>query len=110
MYHCKQHGLNYPSNFSINKKLVLKNNNKIGKPFGASAVTDNNKPKVLTMKVLKPEVKLQLGSQSFDNIRNMCGLNNEISNQLKGASVPNNIPLCDKRKALINIKNMFGLN
>ncbi|HJT83401.1 MAG TPA: hypothetical protein VJ697_02870 [Nitrososphaeraceae archaeon] len=93
--HCKEHGLNCPHNFiNNNKKLVL--NNKTGKPFGASAITA--KDNTIIMKILKPEIKYQLGVQSFNNIRNMLGLGN---NNLKGASSPvqqqeNNI--CEKTR------------
>jgi hypothetical protein len=110
LHQCKEHGLNCPSNFSFNKKVVLNNNNRTGKPFGASsvAVKDNT----IIMKVLKPEIKYQLGVQSFNNIRNMLGLSN--NNHLKGAS-SNNSPvqqennICEKTRTLMNIKNIVGL-
>jgi hypothetical protein len=93
MYNCPEHGINCPANFSFNnnKKLVLKNNNnKIGKPFGASDVNINiNK------------------FESFDNIRKMVGFNNK-SMQLKGAS-DNQQNICHKTKSLINLKQQFGL-
>ena len=47
--------------------------------------------------------------ESLDRIRNMVGLGNNNQQELKGASENNNIPLCDKTKKLINIKNLFGL-
>ena len=75
--------------------LVLKNN-KTGKPFGDSDVNININR-----------------YESLDNIRNMFGLGNNIvsnnNNQLKGASIPNNIPICDKTKSFIKLKHMFGL-
>lgn len=66
MYNCPEHGINCPANFSFNnnKKLVLKNN-KISKPFGASYVN----------------VNININRfESFDNIRKMVGLNNNVSN------------------------------
>lgn len=112
LYNCPQHGLNCPHNFNFNNnsRLALK---------GASIQTttedtnNKNKPKMYVLKTIKPEVKFLLGSQAFDSIRNMCGLNNDIStNQLKGASTTatnNNVPLCDKTRSLINLKQQFGL-
>ena len=70
MFNCPEHGLNCPFNFS-NIRLVLNKNNRIGKPFGASAVDSN------------------ISYESLDNIRKMFGLSssNIGLNQLKGASV-----------------------
>ena len=110
LHHCKEHGLNCPSNFSFNKKLILNNNNnnnnnnRTGKPFGASsvAVKDNT----IIMKALKPEIKYQLGVKSFNNIRNMLGLGSS-DNQLKGASNSINNNICEKTRTLMNIKNIY---
>ena len=108
LYNCPQHGLNCPHNFNFNNnsRLALKGASEV------ATVANTEKEKRYVLKTIKPEVKFQLRSKSIDNIRNMCGLNNKIStNQLKGASTAtnNNVPLCDKTKSLINLKQQFRL-
>lgn len=106
MYNCPEHGINCPANFSFsnNKKLELKSN-KIGKPFGASDVNINRNR-----------------FESLDNIRNMFGLNNNISSSLSGllgastinqqfappASQNNNI--CNKKEHLKDLLKIFNLS
>ena len=87
IFNCPDHGLNCPYNFSNIRKLVLKNN-RIGKPFGASA--DINRLESLLRKML---------SLTSNNI--------EI-NRLKGAS-----SMCEmtkqKQQSFNNILKLFNL-
>src|SRR5262245_41370640 len=109
LHQCKEHGLNCPHNFINNNKKLILNNNRTGKPYGASsvAVKDNT----IIMKVLKPEIKYQRGIQSMINIRNMVGLGNSHGGLLGASSTvqqqENNI--CEKTRTLMNIKNMVRL-
>jgi hypothetical protein len=91
LYNCPEHGINCPYNFS-NIRLVL-NNNKVGKPYGASASADTR------------------SFESLDIIRKMCSLasNNFMnSDQLKGAS-----SICEmtkqKQQSFKNILKMINL-
>ena len=91
LYNCPQHGLNCPHNFNFNNNILALKGASV--PTTTTTEDTNNKPIRYIIKDLKPEVKFQLGSQAFDNIRNMCGLNNNdissTTNQLKGASDSN---------------------
>ena len=93
MYRCPTHGLNCPSNFSINnnKKLVLRNN-KIGKPFGASDVNININR-----------------YESLNNIRKMFGLTSNESVSLKGASNSTQNNTYSKKEHLKDLLKQFNL-
>ena len=95
------------------RNFVIKNQSQYQNPQDIikELTTANNIISARTKQNKQNEQSLK-GASSLDNIRKMFGLNNNIniSNQLKGVSTANNnVPLCDKTKSLINLKQHFGL-